>query len=247
MSPDLERLIALQNLETAIDEAKRQIAAHPQRVQDADARLAEAKEAVESAKQRLKASQDVRREQEKEAAVYQTRLSKFKDQLSAVKTNREYQAMQHEIETAQHELGVVEEKVLERMLETDALTADIKKVEQALAIQQKEVESQKKALASELTAVEAALARATEQRTAVIAAMEPRLVALFEQVARVRKGLAIVTATRDGLCSACHVRLRPQVFQEVRRNDQILQCGSCNRILYYIPPPPPVEPAITHA
>ena len=76
--------------------------------------------------------------------------------------------------------------------------------------------------------------------------MEPRLVALFEQVARARKGIAICIATRDGLCSACHVRLRPQVFQEVRRNDAIIQCFSCNRILYYVPPPPPVEPAVTH-
>jgi predicted nucleic acid-binding Zn-ribbon protein len=77
--------------------------------------------------------------------------------------------------------------------------------------------------------------------------MEPQLVALFEQVARARKGVAICAATRDGLCSACHVRLRPQVFQEVRRNDTIIQCFSCNRILYYVPPPPPVEPAVTHA
>ena len=80
-----------------------------------------------------------------------------------------------------------------------------------------------------------------------VTSLRPQLVALFEQVARARKGLALANATRDGLCSACHVRLRPQVFQEVRRNDQIIQCGSCNRILYYIPPPPAVEPAVSHA
>lgn len=247
MSPDLERLVQLQNLETAIDESRRRVAAHPQRVQDADARLARAREAVDGVKQRLKTSQEARRDQEKEAAVYQTRLSKFKDQLSAVKTNREYQAMQVEIETAQKELGIAEEKVLERMMETDALTAEIKKAEQALSTAQKEVEAEKKALAEELTAVEAGLTQATAQRAALLAGMPPQLIALFEQVARARKGVAIVTATRDGLCSACHVRLRPQVFQEVRRNDQIVQCASCNRILYYVPPPPPVEPAVTHA
>src|ERR1700752_908350 len=157
MSPDLEHLVELQNLETAIEEAKRRIAAHPQRVADADARLAEAKEAVEAVKQRLKASQEVRRDAEKEAATYQGRLSKFKDQLSAVKTNREYQAMQHEIETAQKELGVVEERVLERMMEADALSVDIKKAEQMLAGEQKEVEAEKKTLAEELVTVEAAL------------------------------------------------------------------------------------------
>jgi predicted nucleic acid-binding Zn-ribbon protein len=132
-------------------------------------------------------------------------------------------------------------------MEADALTAEIKKVEQALAVQQKEVEAHKEAMAEELATVETALSEATKQRATVIAAMEPRLVALFEQVARARKGIAICIATRDGLCSACHVRLRPQVFQEVRRNDAIIQCFSCNRILYYVPPPPPVEPAVTHA
>ena len=247
MSPDLERLIELQNLESAIDEAKRRIAAHPQRIADAETRLAHAKEGVEQAKQQLKASQDARREQEKEAAVYQTRLSKFRDQLSAVKTNKEYQAMQHEIETAQSELGSVEEKVIERMVEADALAADVKKAEQTLAAQQKDVEAEKKMLGEELATVEAALKAATDKRAAIVKATPPQLVAQFEQIAHARKGLAITTATRDGLCSACHVRLRPQVFQEIRRNDQIIQCASCNRILYYIPPPAPVEPAQTHA
>jgi len=247
MSPDLEHLIELQNLETAIEESRRRIAAHPQRVADADARLAHAREALEDARQRLKTSQEARREQEKEAAVYQSRLSKFKDQLSAVKTNKEYQAMQHEIEAEQRELGVVEESVLERMMEADAVTAEIKKAEQALAAEQKAVDAEKKTLAEELTTVEAALEEATGKRSARIASLPPQLVALFEQVARARKGVAITTATRDGLCAACHVRLRPQVFQEIRRNDQIIQCASCNRILYYIPPPPAVEPAVTHA
>ena len=247
MSPDLERLIQLQSLETAIEESRRRIDVHPQRVQDADARLDHAKALVEEPKHRLKASQELRREQEREAATFQSRLTKFKDQLSAVKTNREYQAIQVEIETAQNGLGIVEEKILERMLEGDALAAEIKKAEQALAAMQKEVEAEKKALAEELAAVGAALAQATEGRAAVIAGMEPRLVALFEQVARARKGIAICIATRDGLCSCCHVRLRPQVFQEVRRNDAIIQCFSCNRILYYVAPPPPVEPAVTHA
>ena len=219
MSPDLEHLVRLQHLETAIEESRRRIAAHPQRVEDADARLARAKDVVDGARQRLKGSQESRREREKDATTYQTRLSKFKDQLSAVKTNREYQAIQVEIETAQRELGVVEEKVLERMIEGDALTTEIKKAEQALAAMQKEVDAEKKALAEERAAAESALTQATEQRGVVIAAMEPQHVALFENVARARKGVALCSATHDGLCSACHVRLRPQAFQEVRRND----------------------------
>jgi uncharacterized protein len=218
------------------------MAAHPERLAAADARLNAAKQVVESAKQRLKESGEARRALEKDAALYQGRLTKFKDQLSAVKTNREYQAMQHEIATAQQELGAAEEKVLERMMEGDALTAEVKQAEATFAAQQKEIEAEKKALAEELTATKQALEDATSKRAAVVKELDKKLLGLFEQVSRMRRGVAICTATRDGLCSVCHVRLRPQVFQQVRHNDSIIQCDSCQRILYYVPPPAPVTP-----
>jgi predicted nucleic acid-binding Zn-ribbon protein len=246
MSPDLQRLIKLQQLESTIADARATIAAHPQRLADADARLNETKNAVEAAKARLKENQEARRGLEKDVALYQGRLTKFKDQLSLVKTNKEYQAMQHEIATAQSDLGAVEEKVLERMLEADVIAADAKRADAALAARQKEIDAEKKELAQELGAVETSLAQATEARAALVKNLEPRLIALFEQVARVRKGVAISCATRDGLCSLCHVRLRPPVFQQVRANDAIIQCESCQRVLYWVPPPPPIEHAVVH-
>ena len=246
MSPDLQRLIKLQQLESTIADARATIASHPQRLADADTRLNESKHAVETVKARAKDNQEARRTLEKDVAVYQGRLTKFKDQLSAVKTNREYTAMQHEIATAQSDLGAVEEKVLERMLDADAIAADAKRAEAALATRQKEIDAEKKEFSEELTSVEASLKQATETRAALLKDLEPRLIALFEQVARVRKGVAISSATRDGLCSVCHVRLRPSVFQQVRQNDNIIQCESCQRVLYWVPPPPPIEQAVVH-
>jgi predicted nucleic acid-binding Zn-ribbon protein len=89
MSPDLERLVKLQHAETALAEARARIAVHPQRLAAVEARLTAARAAVDAARQTLKDNQDARRELEKNAAVYQGRVTKFKDQLSAVKTNRE--------------------------------------------------------------------------------------------------------------------------------------------------------------
>ena len=246
MSPDLQRLIKLQQLESTIADARATIASHPQRLADADARLNESKHAVDVVKARAKDNQEARRALEKDVAVYQGRLTKFKDQLSLVKTNKEYQAMLHEIATAQSDLGAVEEKVLERMLDADAIAADAKRAEAALATRQKEIDAEKKDLAEELTSVEASLKQATETRATLLKDLEPRLIALFDQVARVRKGVAISSATRDGLCSVCHVRLRPSVFQQVRHNDSIIQCESCQRVLYWVPPPPPIEQAVVH-
>jgi predicted nucleic acid-binding Zn-ribbon protein len=60
------------------------------------------------------------------------------------------------------------------------------------------------------------------------------VLALFERIATHRRGIGLSEA-RDGTCMQCHVRLRPQVFNEVRRNDSLHQCDSCSRILYYVP------------
>jgi predicted nucleic acid-binding Zn-ribbon protein len=241
MSPDLDRLIKLQHLDTQIAEARAAIAAHPQKIAAADARLAEARGVLDAAKQRLADNQDARRALEKDVSLYQGRLSKFRDQQGAVKTNKEYQALGHEIETAQHDIEAVEEKVLERMVEADAVALDVKKAEAEFAKHQQQVDAEKKELVADLATTEEQLTRATEARAALVKDLEPRLLALFEQVAKVRKGIALSVATRDGLCSACHVRLRPHVFQQIRTNEQIIQCDSCNRIVYYIPPPPPIE------
>jgi predicted nucleic acid-binding Zn-ribbon protein len=246
MSPDLQRLIDLQRVESAIADAKGRIAAHPQKLADIDTHLAEASRVLEAVRQRLKDNQEARRALEKDVALYQGRLAKFKDQQAAVKTNREYQALGHEIETAQQDLGRVEETMLERMMEADGIAAEITDAEKVFADRRRELEAEKAELAADVAAAETGLAEATAKREALLKEIDPRLATTFEQVARVRKGVAVTTATRDGLCSVCHVRLRPQVFQQIRHNDSIVQCDSCQRILYWIPPPPPIEHPVTH-
>ena len=116
----------------------------------------------------------------------------------------------------------------------DGLTAEVKQRETALAAQQKAIEAEKNKLAVELASTEQALDGATAARTELLTQTEPRLVALFEHVMRARKGVAVCAAA-DGHCTICHVRLRPQVFNTVLRNNEIVQCDSCQRILYYVP------------
>jgi hypothetical protein len=231
---DLERLIRLQQLDTSADEARRTIAAVPERLGAVDARLEAARGEVADARGRLDASQTARRAIEKDLAVIQTRLSRFKDQLMEVKTNREYQAMQKEIETAQHEVAEFEGRILERMLEADELAGALKSAEATLAGAEKACAAERRAIEAERTATEAGLDQTARQRQALVADLPPEVLVLFEQVSRTRKGIAVAEA-RDGLCAICHVRLRPQIYTEVRRNEHIIQCESCQRILYFAP------------
>jgi predicted nucleic acid-binding Zn-ribbon protein len=236
MLPDIERLIALQRLDSAGHAAQRQLAEEPERQRAFDSRLEAVRLKVTAAKEQLAENQNARRAIEKDVAVHQGRLSKFRDQLMSVKTNIEYQAMQKEIEFAQKEVKAQEDKVLERMLEADDLTTALKEAERELAAAQKAVDAERGALTAELAESTRSLERIATERAEVVSALNPKVLALFELIANRRNGVAIAEA-RDGVCTICHVRLRPQVFNTVRRNDEIVQCDHCNRILYFTPVP----------
>lgn len=234
MNTDLERLIALQRLDTAADSARRTLASEPEREAALAARLEAAQQRVASAKARVADNTTARRAIEKDVAVHQSRLSKFREQAMAVKTNQEYHAIQKEIGFAQGEIKSLEDKELEQMLEADELTAALKKAEAQLSAEQKAIDADRRAMAAEQKELQAAIEQMTKERSALVAALDPGLLRTFEQVARKRNGIAVAEA-RDGICTICHVRLRPQVFNTVLKNEQIIQCDSCNRFLYYVP------------
>jgi predicted nucleic acid-binding Zn-ribbon protein len=234
MHADLERLIALQRLDLASQDAERRLAEEPERRRALETRLDEARARVASAKEQLARNQNDRRAIEKEVAVHQGRLSKFREQAMAVKTNQEYHAIQHEIAFAQTEIKGLEDKILERMLEADDLTAAVKRAEAELAAEIKAVDGERKTLTAETAELGAALGRIASERAALVGTLNPQVFATFELVAKRRNGVAVAEA-RDGVCTICHVRLRPQVFNTVRRNEAIVQCDSCQRILYFVP------------
>jgi predicted nucleic acid-binding Zn-ribbon protein len=197
MNADIQRLIELQRLDSTAHDARRRVSDEPARLRSFDERLEKASQEAAIARQHLSDNQTGRREVEKQVAVHQGRLSKFRDQLMSVKTNIEYQAMQKEIEFAQNEVKALEDKILERMLEADELTAEVKRSESELAVVQKTVDSDRRALESEVAELRQVIERIGIERTSVIRGLDPK--------------------------------------DTVRRNEEIVQCDSCQRILYFAP------------
>jgi predicted nucleic acid-binding Zn-ribbon protein len=223
MSHDLDHLIELQQLETAAEGARRLVAATPQRIAGLDAQLAAADAALATAREQKVQSETERRTLEKDLAAIRARRSKFLDQTIEVKTNREYHALQHEIQMADDDIKRLEDRILENMLALDDTNAAIAEAEAARTEAERAVTAQKQTLEIERKHAEGSLAEIARQREAY---------ALFDTVSRGRKSPA-VAAVVSGLCSVCHVRIRPQIDQDVRRREQIVQCESCTRILYH--------------
>jgi hypothetical protein len=234
MSPELQLLIQLQELDSNLDRVRHRIAEIPLAQDALDARVAERTGAVDGVKERIAVSHAHKREIEKELAAVQARLSKFKGQLMDVKTNKEYQAMQKEMAVAETEIRGHEDRMLDQMEEAERLATEVKAADAALKTDQADVAREQQALAAERTALDGELQQHSAARQALVSQLSRETMALFKRIAHGRRGLAVAEA-RDGLCTACHVRLRPQSFNEIRRNDGLHQCDSCTRILYFVP------------
>jgi predicted nucleic acid-binding Zn-ribbon protein len=235
MLPALDSLIALQALDTAADAARRRLGELPAAEEAIAARAAEAASALEAVKARLADNHEKRRALEKDVAGVDTRLARFDAHKAAVKTNQEYTALLHEIAAAKAEKDGIEEQILILLEAADGLTAERTAAEAAVADARREGDAARAALGHERQALEAELARLAAERAKQTASTDARSLATYEQLLKGRRGLAVARLAGE-TCTACHVRLRPHVAQMVRRNDTIVQCESCQRILYFVAP-----------
>lgn len=242
MLPALASLIALQELDTAAEAARRRLGEVPAVEARFEQQLAESAAALDRIRTTLAGHQEARRDLEKRVAVSESRLARFDEHKAAVKTNQEFTALLHEIETARLEKDAIEEQIIGLLETEDQVTAEIAAAEQDLTATRTEIDAARASLQAEREALEAELARLSGLRTTETAGVDRTLLAKYEQLLKQRKMLAVAPLQGD-ICGACHVRLRPAVTQQVRRNTDIIVCDSCQRILFAPPTPPAAEMA----
>jgi hypothetical protein len=239
MNTDLEKLIRLHHTDQELRRLESELGQVPRVRQELDARLAGERSRLDAAKAALEAATKSRKAHEAAVQDLETKRSKYKGQLMDVKTNKEYTAMLHEIEGVERDVRTREDQILEEMEKMESLALDVKREEAAFKL----VESEAKQARAEIDAREAKLkaeaARAAAERDEALASVPEVTRARYERIAKLR-GTGVAEA-KDGRCETCHVKLRVQVWVEVRKNESVIECDSCSRILYYEPPPPVVD------
>ena len=235
MLSDLASTIRLQEIDNRLGDLAREIAALPKHIAEIEKKLVSHERKLEADRAALSANQKERKKCEGDIQLQDQKISKLKDQMLLAKTNDQYRAFQNEIDFCQKEIRKFEDRILELMSESEPLEKNVKAAEIALKAEKAQVESEKQ-VARERTAVdEKASAELQAERATVVASMTAPTYQLYERVRKARKGIGVAEAL-EGRCSACHMALRPQFFQELKRGTTVMSCESCLRILYYNPP-----------
>ncbi|HZP25246.1 MAG TPA: C4-type zinc ribbon domain-containing protein [Terriglobales bacterium] len=240
MHPDLHKLIELQQTDMRIAALRAEIAALPKEVAAIEAKLAGSKAAVDAAQAAIKADEGARRKHESDIKDQQEKISKYRDQSLKVKTNQEYKALLSEIEHADKEIARLEDKILEIMVAADTRKETLKQAEGRLKADTAENDKEKEHARKQTAEDEQELAELSGQRQQLRSGIGEETLRHYDRVLKLR-GSALAPVHDNQMCGVCRVILRPQVYQDVMKGEEILQCDSCQRILYFVPPPPKEE------
>jgi predicted nucleic acid-binding Zn-ribbon protein len=231
VNPDLRNLITLQDLELKITGLQKQVSDIPTTIQSIEDELLRIKEEHDARVTRAKELANRRRTLEGEVDLSRSKLSRLKDQLMAVKTNKEYTAMLHEIQMAESQIRGEEDKILEIMEEIEAKERELKGEEQEMHKKVAELQGIIRQTKESAPQVEADLEKLRQGKAQTESQIDAELLSRYRRIADARKGVALAEA-KDELCSACHVRIRPQMYANLLRTDNIHSCDSCSRILF---------------
>jgi predicted nucleic acid-binding Zn-ribbon protein len=232
MNPDLKHLIRIQTIDLSVQEIRSRVEGFPGASRKLDEKLGSATSALEGTRERIKANQTNRKKFESDISAQEARISKYREQMLSVKTNEEYKALQKEIEHSGGAIRKIEDEILKLMMEAETLQQDLKQAESRLKEDQVGVNEDRKVLEEENRKDRAALDSYLQERKQVASVItDDALVPRYERVRKARGGVA-VAAAKNYVCEMCKVRIRPQVFQDIRRNDRIIACDACQRILY---------------
>lgn len=237
MQKVLQRLIDLQNLDVQLNEVRVRFATFPKKLAEVDARIAVAKTEVEHNKAAQLAALKDRKKYELDVEQWKERVRKYRDQTSQIKTNEAYKALQHEVQMAEDEIAKAEDRLLEQMISSEEYDRRIKASEKLLKEIEEVARGQRAKIEGDNAAAEKRLAELTAERAAIVADIPENLLDHYDRISRKHNGVALAEV-RDEKCSACGMRLRPHVFQEMRRdnNEELFHCETCTRIIYYPEP-----------
>ena len=234
MNPDLERLIALQNLDSKIQDLKTQLNAIPTEREHIETRFNDFSVTYTNTRTHLENAQAEHRQLNRELEEVQSKHEKYKKDLMKVRNDKEYTVCLREIDLSKKEASQLETKILQLMEEIDKLEKEVAQyapeIDERRQIADKELAICDKELAEAQKNVDTQMA----ERDSLLSAISKPLLSRYERLSR-RSGSALAEA-KNGACLACRMTIRPQMLSEIRRGDQLIDCENCSRILYYIPP-----------
>ena len=232
MREQLKLLWELQKIDLELRGIKEEKDRYPKEIKKLDEKQKIEKERIQKEREKIESLEKTRRQKEGHLNTEQEKIKRAEGRMSEVKTNKEYQALLSEIDTVKEANSRIEEEILQVMDEIDELKKDLSKREKEVGSTLEKIEGEREKLQEKTAQGEKAWSERVERRELLSKQIESKLVKLYNTLKEKRQGVGVVSVKNE-TCQGCFLNVPPQMFIEVQKNNALVRCPHCNRILYW--------------
>jgi predicted nucleic acid-binding Zn-ribbon protein len=160
-------------------------------------------------------------------------LDKIQEKTKAVKTDREAKALTLEEELNKEQISFAHEEAerFEKMLASneekmEALKKELSEVDDLINQEDKSVQG----VISTLESQRDDIAKSKEE---LLQNMDGKILSYYQKIKRWAGNTTVVPVKKQA-CYGCFMQINNNVFTDVLKSEEIVNCPSCGRILYYV-------------
>ena len=228
----LELLWELQEIDLDLKHIKEERERYPKEIKKLDEKKNIEKEKMQKEKERIELLEKERRQKEGHLNLEQEKIKRAEGRMFEVKTNKEYQALLSEVDAIKEAISREEEEILKVLDEIDELKKSLSKREKEVAVVLEKVEAEKKIIQEKMVQDDEIWKKRMERREVLTKQLESKLYKLYNTLKERRQGVGVVSVKHE-TCQGCFVNVPPQMIIEVQKNNALIRCHHCNRILYW--------------
>lgn len=232
MKEQLELLWELQRIDLSLRKIREERDRFPKEIKKLDERQNIEREKIQKEREKIEALEKERRQKERHLSVEQEKIKRTEGRMFEVKTNKEYQALLSEIEAIKEATSREEEEILQILEEIDELKKDLLKREKEVTSTVEKIEKEKRKIQEKMEQDDGLWKEQKERREVLSKQLKSDLFKLYDTLKEKRQGIGVVNVKKE-TCQGCFVNIPPQMFIEVQKNNSLIRCPNCNRILYW--------------
>jgi uncharacterized protein len=233
LKEQIQLLEQLQEVDNQIDRYQNDLDRLPTEVQELARNLVVIRREMSEAREKSPEIEKELRRKESDLATEQEKIKRSERRLLAIKNQKEYNALSREVKLGKKVASEIEEAILNFMTEIESLKQTVDKKEKDYENFEKAF--LKKKSESEVAGVQAkeALVSLGQERDKITSALERDLLKKYQTVRQAR-GSAIAEV-KNGSCTGCNIAIPAQLGIRVLKQEEMITCPSCQRILYVKP------------
>ena len=234
MNEILSQFVSLQSTDLEIDRIDNAIKAEQNSLDERISAMARREETINTLLEKINSQRKEVRALEAEVAEKMDHVRERQSKMMQVQTGREQTALLKEIEDAKKSAKENEEKILVIMESIETLTAQIDEEKNLLKGEKELVTEETDKVRSSIETINKDKKSKEVVRKDQASEIKGSLLRKYDTLRSRRSGLAVVNVV-DGVCQGCFMAIPPQKFNQLLKGDEILECPSCQRMLYYLP------------